>query len=181
MESDTGWITYRNDLCKPVETDLLGYPVQNKERLISAIISNALLNEAVPFQELKKIKVDTSLETMGDFILDFLIFDNFALKGHYTAKEIDNFRQLYGGNDILHCFSKKCIKLQDFILWGSDEIRLKKWNQRNTELLADRFEMLIAVIYLENGIDAVKNFLKKHNFFEEIDTIKTNKECGFLK
>jgi len=28
-------------------------------------------------------------------------------------------------------------------------------------MLADRFEMLIAVIYLEKGIDGVKEFLKK--------------------
>jgi len=38
--------------------------------------------------------------------------------------------------------------------------------------LADRFEMLVAVIYLEKGIDAVKEFLLKHHFFEEIDRIK---------
>jgi hypothetical protein len=32
--------------------------------------------------------------------------------------------------------------------------------------------MLIGVIYLENGIDAVKEFLKKHKFFEAIDKHK---------
>jgi hypothetical protein len=32
--------------------------------------------------------------------------------------------------------------------------------------------MLIAVIYLEMGIDAVKEFLKKHHFFEVIDRLK---------
>jgi hypothetical protein len=32
--------------------------------------------------------------------------------------------------------------------------------------------MLIAVIYLERGIDAVKEFLKKHTFFEEIKKLK---------
>ena len=39
-------------------------------------------------------------------------------------------------------------------------------------MLADRFEMLTGIIYLEYGIDAVKDFLKKHKFFEEIDKNK---------
>jgi hypothetical protein len=32
--------------------------------------------------------------------------------------------------------------------------------------------MLIAVIYLEKGVDAVKEFLHKHHFFEEIELLK---------
>jgi len=31
---------------------------------------------------------------------------------------------------------------------------------------------LIAVIYLENGIEAVKDFLKNHKFFDEIKKLK---------
>jgi len=172
MQENTGWLAYRDELCRPIERDLLGYPVRNKERLISAIISNAKLNEGVRFEELQKIRMDPSLETIGDFVLDFGIIDNFAAKDRYTAKEIDNFRQLYGGNEALQIFAKQCIKLQEYILWGPDEERQRRWDQPTTEILANRFEMLIAVIYLENGIDAVKEFLKKHNFFQEIDKIK---------
>ena len=146
-----------------------GYPVRNKERLISAIISNALLNEPVGFEQLKKIPVDKSLETIGDFILDFVIIDNFATKDQYTAQQIDDFRQWYGNNENLQYFAKNCIHLQNYILWGPDERKQQKWDQPTTVILADRFEMLIAVIYLEKGIDAVKEFLKKHHFFEEID------------
>jgi len=91
---------------------------------------------------------------------------------HYTAKEIDDFRQIYGRNENLHAYSKECIKLQNYILWGPDEKRLLRWDQPTTKKLAGRFEMLIAVIYLEKGIDAVKEFLKKHNFFEEIDKMR---------
>jgi hypothetical protein len=34
--------------------------------------------------------------------------------------------------------------------------------------------MLIGVIYLERGVDAVKDFLRKQKFFEEIDKNKEN-------
>jgi len=165
--------TYLAKICYPVERYLIGFAVRNKERLISAIISNALLNEPVGFEQLRTIHIDKSLETIGDFILDFVIIDNFATKDQYTAQQIDDFRQWYGNNESLQYFAKNCIRLQNYILWGPDERNQQKWDQPTTIILADRFEMLIAILYLEKGIDAVKEFLKKHRFFEEIDTRKT--------
>ncbi|MFA5346725.1 MAG: ribonuclease III domain-containing protein [Methanoregula sp.] len=164
--------TYLTKICYPVERYLIGYAVRNKERLISAIISNALLNEPVGFEQLRKIHVDKSLETIGDFILDFVIIDNFATKDRYTAQQIDDFRQWYGNNENLQHFAKNCLRLHTYILWGPDERKQQKWDQPTTVILADRFEMLIAILYLEKGIDAVKEFLQKHHFFEEIDKIK---------
>lgn len=172
MEDTEDSINFLEKICYPVERYLIGFAVRNKERLISAIISNAFQNELVGFEQLKKIPVDKSLETMGDYVLDFVIFDKFAVKERHTAKEIDDFRQWYGNNENLQYFSKNCIHLQNYILWGPDERNQQKWDQPTTIILADRFEMLIAVIYLENGIDAVKEFLKKHRFFEEIDKLK---------
>jgi dsRNA-specific ribonuclease len=169
MEDTTGWIDYRDKICYPVERYLLGYSIRNKERLISAIISNALLNEKVDFEELRKIPEDKSLETIGDFVLDYAIIENFPKEESTTPREINDCRQFYGNNDTLHWFSKNCMHLQNFILWGPDERDKQKWNFPETDILADRFEMLIGVIYLEKGIDAVKDFLNKHKFFEEID------------
>jgi dsRNA-specific ribonuclease len=174
MEDTSDSNTCLEKICYPVERYLIGSAVRNKERLISAIISNALLNEPVGFEHLKKIPVDKSLETIGDFILDFVIIDSFATRDQYTAQEIDDFRQRYGNNENLQYFAKNCIQLQNYILWGPDERKQQKWDQPTTVILADRFEMLIAVIYLEKGIDAVKEFLKKHHFFEEIDKIKAS-------
>jgi ribonuclease-3 len=172
MEETAGWTDYRNKVCYPVEKYLIGFAVRDKERLISAIISNALLNEKVEFEEMRKIPADSSLETIGDFVLDFAVIDHFAATGRYTAKEIDDLRQLYGNNENLQLFSKNCLRLQNFILWGQDERRLEKWDQPTTKILANRFEMLVAVIYLEGGIDAVREFLRKNDFFGEIDKIK---------
>jgi dsRNA-specific ribonuclease len=172
MEEDVNWIKYRDEVCYPVERYLIGFTVLNKERLIGAIISNAFCNEKVEFEQLKGIPADTSLETMGDFVLDFVTFDNFALTGHHTSKQIDDFRQLYGNNKMLHRFSKDCLHLQNYIMWGPDERKQKIWDYQTTEILADRFEMLIGVIYLEQRIDGVKDFLKKHDFFQRMDKIK---------
>jgi dsRNA-specific ribonuclease len=172
MEGTEDLTEYLEKICYPLERYLIGHTVRNKERLVSAIISNALLNEPEGFEQLEKIPVDKSLETIGDFILDFVIIDNFATKDRYTAKEIDNFRQWYGNNENLQYFARNCIHLQNYILWGPDERKQKKWDHPATNILADRFEMLVAVLYLENGVDAVKEFLKKYRFFEEIDKLK---------
>jgi dsRNA-specific ribonuclease len=171
-EERAGWTDYVTRICYPVERYLLGFAVRDKERLISAIISNAFLNEKTEYEQLRKIPADPSLETIGDFVLDFVIIDNFASAGRYSAKEIDDFRQFYGRNDALQVFAKNVLNLHAFIVWGPDEYKRKIWDQPETWILADRFEMLVAVIYLEKGIEAVKDCLKKHHFFPERETIK---------
>jgi hypothetical protein len=128
MEDTNEWLTYRDEICYPVEKYLLGFSVRDKERLISAIISNAFLNEKIEFEQLRKIPADKSLETIGDYVLDFAIIENFPRKENTTPKEINDFREFYGNNETLHEFSKKCILLQNFILWGPDERKQQKWN-----------------------------------------------------
>jgi ribonuclease III len=169
MDNSGDPASFLEKICYPVERYLIGYTIKDKERLVSAIISNALLNEPAGFEQLAKIAIDKSLETTGDFVLDFVIFDHFAVQGHHTAKETDDFRQKYGNNENLHNFAKNNLHLQNYILWGPDERKQQKWDHPATYILADRFEMLIGVLYLENGVDAVKKFLEKHRFFEEID------------
>jgi ribonuclease-3 len=173
MEGSTGWVEYQNRICYPVERYLLGFAVRDRERLISAIISNAFLNEKIEFEELRKIPADPSLETIGDFVLDFVIIDHFAREGKYTAKEIDDFRQFYGSNDALHAFARNVLNLHTFIVWGPDEWKRSIWDVPGTRILADRFEMLIAVIYLEKGIEAVKEFLERYRFFENAKSHQT--------
>jgi dsRNA-specific ribonuclease len=112
---------------------------------------------------------DKSLETIGDFFLDWVIIDKFATQERYTAQQTDDFCQWYGKNENLRYFAGNGIQVPRYILRGQDERKQQKWNQPATTLLADRFGMLVAAIYLENGIDAVKEFLKKHHFFKEID------------
>lgn len=127
-EDTAEWIKYRDEICYPVERYLLGFAVRNKERLISAIISNAFLNVKVDFEQLRKIPVDKSLETIGDFVLDYAIIENFPRKESTSPKEINDFREFYGKNETFHRFAKNCIHLQNFILWGPDKREKEIWN-----------------------------------------------------
>jgi ribonuclease III len=172
MEKKAEWASHLHEICYPVEKYLLGYPVREKERLVSAIISNAFLNEKIESEQLRNIPADKSLETIGDYVLDFAIMEQFPRKETTTPKEINDFREFYGNNKTLHWFAKSHIHLQNFILWGPDEEERKIWDLPATEILANRFEMLVGVIYLEKGIEAVKDFLNKHHFFPEIEKHK---------
>jgi dsRNA-specific ribonuclease len=172
MEQKAEWASYLHEICYPVERFFLGYPVKDKERLVSAIISNAFLNEKIEFEQLRKIPADKSLETIGDYVLDFAILEHVPGKESATPKAINDFREFYGKNETLHWFAKNRIHLQNFILWGPDEESKKRWDDPATDLLAARFEMLIGVIYLEKAIAGVKAFLEKHNFFREIEKFK---------
>jgi dsRNA-specific ribonuclease len=168
MEHSDKWAGSLREICYPVERYLLGYPVRDKERLAGAIISNAFLNETPDFERLKNDSADKSLATIGDYVLDFAILEHFPRKDRTTSQEINAYRERYGNNAALHDFSRTHLQLQNFILWGPDEKTRQVWDQGL--VLADRFEMLIGVIYLEKDIGAVRTFLDKHNFFPAIDT-----------
>ena len=170
MENSDKWAGSLREICYPVEKYLLGYPARDKERLAGAIISNAFLNETPDFERLKKDPADKSLATIGDYVLDFAILEQFPRKDHTSPQEINAYREQYGNNTALHGFSRNHLQLQNFILWGPDEKDRQVWDQGL--VLADRFEMLIGVIYLEKGIGAVRAFLDKHNFFPAIDTLR---------
>ena len=57
--------TYLDKICYPVEKYLVGFAVRDKERLISALISNALLNEPVGFERLRTIRVTRAWKQSG--------------------------------------------------------------------------------------------------------------------
>ena len=94
------------------------------------------------------------------------------------AQQIDDFCQWYGKKENLRYFAKTGFQLPKYILWGPGERKQQKWDQLATTILADRFGMLVAVLYLEKGIDAVMEFLHKHHFFKEIDKLAGHMAAG---
>lgn len=171
MDDMRDWTDYRDRICYPAETFLLKFPFKDKERLISAIISNAFLNEDAPFEQLRALHEEHSLATLGDYVLDYAIIANFPTNDIATPQKINDFRERYGNNTTLHRYARDCLHLQEYILWGPDQRTKKIWNQDSTCMLADRLEMLIGAIYLEKGLNGVLEFLATHRFFERIDNL----------
>ena len=73
---------------------------------------------------------DKSLETIGDFFLDWVIIDKFATQERYTAQQTDEFCQWYGKNENLRYFAGNGIQVPRYILRGQDERKQQKWDRR---------------------------------------------------
>lgn len=169
------WSKFVKETASRVENRFLGEKFGDRLLLVRALTRNAKLNEEIEYPELKANGSQVGFDTIGDTILDFLIIDHFSQKSKKRAKircspeQLNDLREFYGNNLILHRFAKNTLRLQDYIIWGSDEENRKVWNEPRTDLLADCFEALLGAIYLDRGIKGTMKFMENIRFFQTID------------
>jgi dsRNA-specific ribonuclease len=176
------WKKILEENCTKIEHDILDFSFHGDILKRALLRSAAYKDQRFPV-ELKEIGFQNGLDTFGDKILDFAIYDHFMdnfLKNQNLGKKklrgiINGHREWYSRNEILQEFSLKCITLQNYVVWGSDEFDKKIWTQSTTKILADCFEALIGAIYKEYGMEGVKNMLKNIEYFEKIDEIRLKK------
>lgn len=100
------------------------------------------------------------LEFLGDRVLGLcvaeMLFEQFqaANEGELSVR----LNQLVNANALAEVADE--LSLSDFIRTGSDVKQLRKTHQKN--LRADVVESLIATIYLEGGLDAVRPFIRRY-------------------
>ena len=122
------------------------------------------------------------LEFLGDAVLEYVTSDYMYKTKLYNEGEMSKKRSLYVCENALYEYSKE-IKLKDYILLGNGIV------EANKTIIADVFEAVIAVIYLEQGLDTVKRlfnelivpYIKHHDDFlkdyksllqESVQTVK---------
>ena len=171
----SSWLKFVKEKSSQVENKFLGERFHDRLLLIRALTRNAKLNEEIEFPELKANGSQVGFDTIGDTILDFLVIDHFSQRSKKLEKircspeQLNDLREFYGNNLILHKFARTSLKLQEYIIWGRDEEDKKIWNEPRTDLLADCFEALLGAIYLDKGIRGVMKFMEKTRFFQTID------------
>ena len=94
------------------------------------------------------------LEYLGDAVLEIVCSDYLYNKTKLTEGEMSRLRSLYVCENALYEYSKE-INLSDYILLGNG------MDEANKTIIADVFEALMAVIYLEHGISKVKSLFNK--------------------
>jgi ribonuclease III len=177
------WKKILEENCKKIQDDILDFSYNDNIVLKRALLRSAAYKDQRFPVELKDIGFQNGLDTFGDKILDYAIYDHFMdeFLGYQNSEKIElgeiinNHREWYGKNEILHAFSLNYISLYDYIVWGTDEFDKKIWNQLSTEILADCFEALIGAIYKDCGMKGVKKMLKNIEYFEKIDTLRYKK------
>jgi ribonuclease III len=176
----SSWEKYRDTKCYPVEKDLLGFNFDNPNLLIRALTRSAVFNQTGYLPEHKENGHQIGLDTIGDTVLDFAIFSHFIepilseqVKEKKKSREIiHGYRKWYGMNDVVQEFSKNCIHLNQYIIWGPDEEKRKIWDQKTTKNLADCFEAIIGAVYKDHGMKGVEKMLQKIDYYSEIDIIR---------
>lgn len=174
------WEDYRSEKCVPVENDILDFEFTDRGLLIRALTRSAFFSQGEYLPEHNSNGHQIGLDTIGDTVLDFAIFSYFIdpiLKEQEKEKKksrkiIDGYRKWYGMNDVVQEFSKDCIHLQNYVIWGPDEETRKIWEQKTTKKLADCFEALLGAAYIDHGMGGVEKMFDKIKFYSNIDAIR---------
>jgi len=126
----------------------------NPQLLAQALVHRSYLNEAQ-----QKTGSNERLEFLGDAILSFVISDWLFQKfPHYPEGELTNLRSNIVRTSALAQIARE-LELGDYLLLSKGEKELG--GNQNPSLLADTLEAVIGAIYLDQGVDQVRRFIRE--------------------
>jgi len=137
---------------------------KDKNLLIQAFVHRSFLNESPNFS----IFHNERLEFLGDSILEQVVTEYLFL--NYPEKmegELTSWRAALVNAKILSRIAKE-IGFDDFLLLSRGEI--KETGKARQYILANTFEAFIGSLYLDQGIEKCKYFIKKY-LIKELDQI----------
>ncbi len=133
----------------------VGYTFADPSLLVNALTHSSYANEASSKGE--KCQSNERLEFLGDSVLS-LIISRYLFEEYPSLPEgeLSKIRAQTVCEKTLAIFARR-ICLGDYILLGHGEAQ-NRGNERDS-ILSDAFEALLAAIYLDASLDAVKAFL----------------------
>ncbi len=145
----------------------MGYVFKNKEILALAFVHRSFFNE----NRKEVLEHNERLEFLGDSILGLLISEYLYAQFPEEAEgRLSHLKSSLVEAAMCAKFVKK-VSLVEFILLGKGEGRNDGKGKESIQ--ADLFEALLAAIYLDGGLDAVKLFFWSH-FTPEIESFLKN-------
>ncbi len=124
-----------------------GIRIKNEKLLLTALTHSSYANE-------HDCECYERLEYLGDAVLEIVCSEYLYTKTDLAEGQMSRLRSLYVCENALYEYSKK-INLKDYIRLGNGV------EEANKTIIADVFEATMAVIYLEQGISAVKRVFNK--------------------
>ena len=119
-----------------------GIVIKNEELLLTALTHSSYSNE-------HECTCYERLEYLGDATLEIVCSDYLYNNTEETEGEMSRLRRLYVCENALYEYSKE-LDYSKYIRLGNG------MTEANKTIIADVFEALIAVVYLEYGLDTVK-------------------------
>ncbi len=134
---------------------ILGVHFENKDLLLQALCHRSYLNENPDF----KLGNNERLEFLGDAVLE-LIVTEYLFENYPQDPEgvLTNWRAALVNTKILSKTAKE-LKILDFILLSKGE--QNGAGKAKQYILADVFEALTGAIYLDQGYEKAKEFIKE--------------------
>ena len=126
--------------------------IKNKKLLEEALTHRSYLNETT-----EKIPSNERMEFLGDSILSFVVSDYlFSKYPDFNEGKLTNLRSLLVNTKMLAILAKECDLGSRLRLSKGEEESGGRYNQ---SLLADTFEAYLGALFLDQGLDAVKEFI----------------------
>lgn len=147
--------------------NMIGISFKDEKILFHALRHTSYVNEKARFKN-KLLLSNERLEFLGDSVVGLVIveylFKHFAKN---TEGDLAKAKSVLASETILAKAARK-ISLGDFIFMGHGEM-LSGGKDRDS-LLADAFEALCAAIYIDQGLERVRQFIIEH-IYEYIDVV----------
>ncbi len=137
----------------------LGLTFRNPEILQLALVHSSLLNEPDLALEQHFVESNERLEFLGDSALDLVVaeylFERFPTlpEGHLTVHRATLVRR-----ETLARWAEE-LNLADLLLIGRGEVQAGGMSDR---IMAATFEAVIGALYLDQGLEAVRSFLREY-------------------
>jgi len=126
--------------------------IKNKKLLEEALTHRSYLNETT-----EKIPSNERMEFLGDSILSFVVSDYlFSKYPDFNEGKLTNLRSLLVNTKMLAILAKECDLGSQLRLSKGEE---ESGGRNNQSLLADTFEAYLGALFLDQGLDAVKEFI----------------------
>ncbi len=140
--------------------------IKDNDLLLTALTHSSFANE-------NQCESYERLEFLGDAVLQLIMSEYFYLNSELKEGQMSKERAKYVCEEALAFYVKK-VGYDHLIRVGHGLL-----NNINDTIIADTFESVLAVIYLECGIDACRKYIyqiiipyvvKKHDFFSDYKT-----------
>ena len=125
----------------------LGIDIKNKELLYTALTHTSYANE-------NNCESYERLEYLGDAVLELIMSEYFYLNTKYNEGDMSKIRASYVCESALYEYAKH-INLIPYIKVGHGI------HTENETIIADIFEAVLAVIYLDKGYGVAKDYIYK--------------------
>ena len=128
----------------------LGFEFNNIDLLVTALTHRSYVNEHKNAHEHNE-----RLEFLGDSVLQLIMSEYFFKNNNYSEGEMSKIRASYVCENALYEYSKKINLIENIKVGHGLE------HEINETIIADVFEAVLAVIYLDKGYSVARDYIYK--------------------